>query len=252
MNRLRLGALLAVAAVVALAGSAGRARASAEEHRLNLVISAIPSAIAGGDFNDYLQFINRTELDPNGLKNLDRIGFGWEFGVELRYMVRPSFAVSAGVSQLRSVTSQEYLPGIGQSVTLRGEVLSVPVHVGGDYYFIPYNQGDFRARAFIGGGFLSLVYNKALYQQVVLGVDTSQVAVHDQSTGDAPGYYLETGVHMFFASSLSVLLAGYWRSAVVRNMVNADTGAPVYNTDGKPFALDLSGLGFRAAVARGF
>jgi hypothetical protein len=248
--RHRLGVLLALVATMVLAGPTRDARAAAEIHKLNLTLSAIPTQIDGGDFNDTVDFINRTGLRPFGLEGLDRVTFGFLFDAEVRYFVRPNVAVSAGVGQLKAQTKREFLPALQQSIALRGEVLTVPVHIGATYYFTPYNQGDFQARAFLGGGALSLVYNKSTFEQVTNFAGPPNFKI--VGTQDAPGYYLETGVHMFFAASYSVILSGQYRSAVIRNLIDQDTGNPTYNPEGQPFSLDMSGVGARLGVCIGF
>src|SRR6185503_9472467 len=125
-----------------------RAHAAAEVHRANLVISVNPMAVDGGDFNGFIDFLNETQLEPRGLEGMKRITFAWLYEGELRYFLRPNIAVAAGVGQQRATTDREYLPVLGAAIQLHGEVLSVPVHVGGAYYLAPYNQGDFQARAY--------------------------------------------------------------------------------------------------------
>ena len=130
------------------------------------------------------------------------------------------------------------------------------MNVGADYYFAPYNQGDFRARGFVGGGVLNMVKNRVLLQQVAkLGDQASSRAntfVRSWQR-DAPGWYAEGGVHMFFAMRYSVVLNSYYRSAKIQNMVYTAGKAPVFNdTDGKPYELDLSGIGARGALCYGF
>lgn len=249
MIRLRLGVATALAATLVLTISPQAVRAAAEVHRLSLTLSAIPTSIDGGDFNKTIDFINRTGLRPNGLESLDRITFGFLFDAELRYFVRPNVAVSAGVGQLKSETKREYLPALQQSIELSGRVLSVPVHVGGTYYFQAYNQGDFQARAFLGGGFLSLVYNKSTFAQQTNFPGPPNFTT--TSTQDAPGYYLEGGVHMFFAARYSVILSGVYRSAVIRNMIDNRSGFPAFNFEGKPYTLDMTGFGARLGIALG-
>src|SRR5204862_3001138 len=121
---------------------------------------------------------------------------------QLSYLVRPNMALNARVGQIRATSNREYLPQLDAAVQLHGEVLSVPVSVGGIYYLAPYNQGDFQARAFFGAGVVSLLSNKALFEQEVQGIP-GVPSVLSAGTGDAPGYYLETGAHMFFASRFS-------------------------------------------------
>jgi len=68
---------------------------------------------------------------------------------------------------------------------------------------------------------------------------------------DSPGYYVEAGVHFWFASKLSVMLGGTYRSIVVRQMLDRDTYQPVYAPNGKPFTLDVGGIGARMAIGIG-
>jgi hypothetical protein len=232
-----------------LSVGAGLARAAAEAHRFNLVLSAIPTQIVGGDFNDTIDMVNRTGLIPRGLESLDKISYGWLFDGELRYFVRPNFAISGGVGQLRSKSKREYSFSSLDNVTVTAEVLSVPLHVGGDYYFTPYNQGDFQARAYIGGGLLSLTDTKAS----IVTVANTQVAggvFGTLAAGDATGWYAEVGAHMFFAVRYSVMLGGIYRSAVVAypGLYSNDRLVATYF----PQTIDLGGVGARMSLAIGF
>jgi len=72
------------------------------------------------------------------------------------------------------------------------------------------------------------------------------------NTQDSPGYYTEAGVHMFFASRYSVLLSALYRSGQIERMVDERTGAVVFDPEtGKPFSLDVSGIGLRMAAIIG-
>jgi len=246
----RWGRIAAAASLVAALVAAREARAAAEVHRFNLVLSAIPTQIDGGDFNTTIDFINRTALDPRGLEGMKRVTFAWLFDARLSYLVRPNMAVNAGVGQIRATSDREYLPQLDAAVQLHAEVLSVPVSVGGIYYLAPYNQGDFQARAYFGAGVVSLVYNKALFQKEVQGIP-GESRVFRAGTGDAPGYYLETGAHMFFASRFSVQLGAMYRSAKIQHIVDRDTGAPFRAPNGDPYTLDLSGVGAKFSLAIG-
>ena len=247
--RMRFGIIPAVLLAVLL-GSARDVQASAEVHRLNLVLSSVPTQLRAGDFNTLISDVNRTRLEPNNLQPLDKINLSWMFDAELRYFARPNLAVSAGVSRIRAKTAQEYLPTIGASNTIRSEVTSVPIHAGAAYYFTPYNQGDFQARAYVGAGFMNVVYNRASMEWVGTGIPGGQGFAWT-ATNDAPGYYGEVGAHMFFASKLSLLLAGLYRSSQVRNLVDEVTGAPITDSVGRPVTLDVGGAGFRMAVGIG-
>jgi hypothetical protein len=254
----RLG-LLAIATLAA----ARWADAAPEIHRLNLVLSSNPTQIQAKDVNDFIDHHNRFVLAPKGVEALERIGFGWLHQAELRYFVRPNLAVSAGVGQIHSKAQREFLPRISQIITLRMDVLSVPVHAGATYYLAPYTQGDFQARAYLGGGFLSLTNNKIVFEQLEFNTDSSTTLGGSQrfkTRADGPGYYLELGGHMFFASRISVMLGGFFRSAKVRAMrrvnevvVPGGTGTLREEPVAEPsFALDTGGLGVRMAVGIGF
>jgi hypothetical protein len=248
-NRFALAA--ATAALLTVAAGTRPAHGAAEVHRFNLIVSAIPTQISGGDANDEIDFANHA-LESQGLKGMDRIVYGWMFEAQLRYMIHSRFAISAGVGQLKKSSAREYLPGLQQDVQLRWEVFSVPVSVGADFYMAPYNQGDFQARAYVGGGFLSLVQNRLLYQQTIVGIQGTPSFV-SASKRDAPGFYLEGGVHMFFATRFSVLLGGVFRSAKVEGLVDRETNVPrLGSSDHKPLSMDLSGVGGRMALAYGF
>ena len=248
MTRNRL-ALASLAALLALASGTRPAGAAAEIHKLNLVVSAIPTQINGGDVNDFIDMTNRS-LEASGLEGLDEIKNGWMFEGQLRYMASNKICINAGVGQIKTSTEREYLPAIQQDVRLRIEVFSVPVSVGGAYYFQPYNQGDFQARAYFGGGFLSLIQNRMKIQQTVTGIPgVESFAVSFKR--DSPGFYVEGGVHMYFASRFSVLLGAMYRSAVIDALLEKETNLPVY-INGKPFSMDLSGVGGRMGLAIGF
>jgi len=247
--RTRHGIIPAVLLLV-LVWRAPDVRAAAEVHRLNVVISAVPTQLRAADFNNLIGDVNRTVLEPRGLAPLDKITLSWMFDAEVRYFARQNLAVGVGVSRLRAITSQEYLPTIGASNTLRAEITSIPIHAGAAYYFTPYNQGDFQARAYVGAGFMNMVYNRATQRWDGTGIPAGQ-AFRWSGTNDGPGYYGEVGVHLFFASKLSVLLSGLHRSNEVRNLVNEDTGAPIVNAQGKVVSLDVGGTGFRMAVGIG-
>ena len=264
--RFRTAAGLAGFLVLAALLSAGRAMASAEVHRLSLVLSGSPTQLKGGDINDAIDTYNRVALAPIGNEPLKHIQFTWAYDVELRYFVRPSFAVAAGVSQIRGQQRKQFLPAIGSSWDIAAEVISAPVHVGAAYYLQPYNQGDFQARMFFGAGLMQYTYARATFGQTFTGAGIPPAATfHYGLTQDGPGYYLEGGGHMFFASHWSVLIAGTYRSGKISAAQYDEltvSGTPVplppgssvpgYNSKGQPFTIDMGGAGVRFAAAYGF
>ncbi|MFN8589731.1 MAG: hypothetical protein U0704_18235 [Candidatus Eisenbacteria bacterium] len=239
------------------------AHAAAEVHRLSLVLAGVPTSVNGGDFNDAIDYYNATHLAPQQKELLPKVTFSWLFDSELRYFVRPNFAVSAGVGQMRAGHHNEYLPALTQAIDVRTDVITVPVHVGGAYYFTPYNQGDFQARAFIGGGYVQYTHTRASITQTLSSADslltyTMTGSFKQAQTQDSPGYYGEVGAHMFFASRFSALVSLVYRSAELRNMViteNSSTASPLNPTQQflKPTdKLDLGGVGIKMAVGIGF
>jgi len=245
-NRLALASL---ATLLALASGTRPAGAAAEVHHLNLVLSGIPTQISGGDANDVIDATNRA-LEARGLEGLDQIKQGWMFEAQIRYMVSNKICLNAGVGQIKKSTEKEYLPAIQQDFRLRYEVFSSPVTVGAAYYLQPYNQGDFQARAYLGGGFLSLVQSRFKYQQTSNGVP-NQTSFVTAWKRDAPGFYVEGGVHMYFASRFSVLLGAIFRSAKIEALLDRATNEPGFSPDGLPLSMDLSGVGGRMAIAIG-
>jgi hypothetical protein len=287
LTRLRLGVLLALAVAFGVLSLSPEAMAAAEVHRLNLVISAMPSQIDGAGMNDLLERYNQNPLSVSGrtFEPIDKLGLGWFFDSELRYFVRPNFALAAGVSRLTVQTKREFLPLIGASINVLGEVSSVPVHVGAQYYLAPYTQGDFQARAFVGGGLMSLTGTRATFSTVELGLPIRATADGRRDTldffslggdnqlvagGDSPGYYAEVGAHLFFAARYSVIVGAVYRSMKIRNLANegvimvpdahrlpseAPLQVELLDLRGNLVSipeLDLSGLGVRMAVAIGF
>ncbi len=251
--------LLATVVLLALA-QPREARAAAEVHRFNLVLSANPGAIFAKDFNDRLGDYNRIVLESRGLEPLGTINFAWLFQGEFRYLVRQNIAVGLGAGTIESSHRNEYLPRIGQSINLETSVKSTPIHAGATYYLAPYNQGDFQARAYLGAGVLSLTNNSAVLSQRESATDSATTlggTFRAEGTRDSPGYYAEFGGHMFFASRYSVMLGVLYRGAMIRDMVvvleetNATTGE-VTVSRGEPFDLDMSGLSLRLGVAIGF
>ena len=268
--RFRPGVVLGAALACLALCVAGQAQAAADVHRLNLMISGVPTSIDGGDFNDAIDLYNHTHTDNRGYERLKSLSFTWNFDADLRYFVRPNFAVTAGVSHMRVGERKEYLPALSQAVNVHTEILTVPVHVGAAYYLAPYNQGDFQARAYFGGGMLQFTHSRARFEQTLAMItyDSTLVAnwggsFREALTQDAPGYYLEAGAHMFFASRFSALVGVTYRSGVLRGMrlYSADAnGVPdpraqyteVRNPDGSEFQVDLSGVGVRMGIGIGF
>jgi hypothetical protein len=247
LTRLRLGVLLALAVAFGAFSLSPEAMAAAEVHRLNLAISAMPSQFDGGGMNDLIDRYNLyplnsrvSTLDRRSCEPIDKLGMAWLFDGELRYFVRPNFVLAAGASRLKVQTKREFLPSIGTSINMLGEVVSVPIHVGAEYYLAPYTQGDFQARAFVGGGLMSLTGTRATFSTVEVGLpikatadgrrdtlDESSLGGNSRLTagGDSPGYYAEVGAHLSFAARYSVIVSAVYRSMRIRDLTKSNEGA---------------------------
>ncbi len=255
--RPRSAVLVALVSGLLLAPSA--AFAAAEVHRFNLALSATPTSMLAGDFNDAISFYNRTVITapPRGYEPLDKVSFSWLFDGEFRYFMTRNLALSAGVGQIRGKSVKEYLPALSEAINVRTELISVPVHVGAAYYLQPYNQGDFQARMFFGGGVVQYTHSRTSFQQQLFGADSATTAQLGgsfklSSTQDGPGYYAEGGIHLFFASRYSVILSALYRSGEVQGLVDERTGQPVLNPEtNKPASIDVGGIGFRMAAVIG-
>jgi hypothetical protein len=241
-----------MAAVFGAFALVSTAHAAAKIHRFNLELGAGATQIAAGNLNNEIDYLNRAFLDPLGLQGFEHFTYSFVYDAGVRFFLRPNIALRAGVGQLRAQQKREYLPAIGQDIQLRYELLSVPMHVGADYYFAPYNQGDFQARGFMGGGLLNMVNNRVLFQQFNrTGGPTGSFVTSIQR--DAPGWYIDGGVHMFFAMRYSVVFNAYYRNAKMQALYDTHTKDPAYNrSNGEPFELDLSGIGGRGALCIGF
>jgi hypothetical protein len=222
LKRYRLAVLAASAAVLFAILPGRNASAAPEVHNFNLMLSVNPTSINGGGLSDLIDQYNDQVLEPNGFKSLDRITLGWLFQAELRYLVRPNVAVNFGVGQMKSQQKREFLPLINQSVNVRFEALTVPVHLGADYYFTPYTQGDFQARFYTGAGILSNVYNIVTLQQ-------------EQVTP-------QTG---------PILPDGSFTARGTADLVDTQTGEPVMDLNGDPLNVDLSGVGVKLSLGIG-
>lgn len=256
MKRLTPRARIAPALILALLAFAPRAEAAATVHRFNFEIGGGATQISANNYNAQNEFLNRAFIEPRGLDGFNAATMSFLYDVGFRFFVRPNVALRVNVGQMKTQDKREYLPAIRQDIQLRSEILSVPMQIGGDYYFAPYNQGDFQARAFVGAGVLNTVENRVLFQSFESGTDASTTLFGNLKTmaqKDSPGWYGEVGVHMFFAIRYSVVMNAYYRSAKTRGLVQSGTNAPVTNlTNGQPYDLDLSGVGGRGALCIGF
>jgi hypothetical protein len=270
--RIRRAAVWALVLACAVAGRAPEARAAAEVHKFNLLIAGNPSSLAATKYNDLIQSYNQLVLDPRGYVELKSMHFGWFYQIDGRYFVRPNITVDAGFGSLEASQFKEFLPRIGQSIDIDTKISSDVWNVGTSYYLQPYNQGDFQARMYFSAGLLSLSNVQFKFGKVELGTDsTSSLGdahgvsggralydFHELGSADGPGWYVETGAHMFFSSRYSVMLGFMYRDMKVRTV---DTALTSFDANGNAFSspspvgsieVDLSGVSARMGVCVGF
>ncbi len=270
MIRIRRAALWALVFIsCAMVGRAPEARAAAEIHKLNLLLSGNPSSLAATKYNDLIEQYNTNVLDPRGYEPLSSMHFGWLFQAEMRYFVRPNVTVDVGFGNVKSSQEKEFLPRISQSINIDTHIQSDVWNVGASYYLQPYNQGDFQARMYFSGGLLSLTNTQFKFGKVEAGTDSSTTLGTATGTGDkysynvqgkseGPGWYIEGGAHMFFASRFSVMLGLMYRDMKVVAVPVALTEFDKYNNPYpstvsiQPVEVDLSGVSARMGVCIGF
>ena len=237
LTRLRLGVLLALAVALGASSYAPKAMAAAEVHRLNLVLSGMPSQVAGDGMNDLLQRYNEYPLQSRGLEPLDEIRMGWMFDAELRYFVRPNFAVAAGVGYLKVQTKRSYMPSIGANIDVLGQVIAVPLHVGAAVLPGPLQPGRLPGPRLrrrrpdeprVHPGPVPDHRDRAGRACTARTTTRSTSPRWAGTTGSprrrtAPGYYAEVGAHLFFAARYSVVVGAVYRSMKISDLESVGT-----------------------------
>jgi len=267
--RLRRALPWALVFVCVLAGRTRDASAAAEIHKLNFLISGNPSSLAANSYNDYLASYNSNVIDPHGLESLKSMHFGWFFQTQLRYFVRQNITVDMGWGNLGADQKQEYLPRISQSIDIDTHIQTNVWNVGGSYYLQPFNAGDFQARMYFSAGLLSLSNTELKFSKNELNTDstttlgsavgtTNRYDYNVQGQQEGPGWYIETGAHMFFAARYSVMLGVMYRSmsvsAVPLTLTEYDPNGSVHTQPSPtgPIEADLSGVSARMGICIGF
>jgi hypothetical protein len=126
-------------------------------------------------------------------------------------------------------------------------ILTVPENLGAAYYLNPKTSGDFTLRPFVGAGMIRLVETKAKVGGEAQLADTT-FGNFSRPFGEGFGFYAEGGVHMMFPSKYSILLNAMYRKAKTNRVYEENTHQLLYNQDGTPYELDVSGFGIRLAL----
>ena len=236
------GLACALLGALAPAGRADEQRVK----RLSVAIYAMPTSFALGDFNKQIQVLNQGS-QAFGLAPIGKIHAGAVFGAEGKYFASRHIAISVGVGKIARTSKLDLTPQVGSHVIVLGRVLAVPRTLGADYYFEPYTRGDFTLRPFVGGGMMDLVSTKIKIGAAFTSPDTT-FDFFSRLKGDGSGFYVESGIHLMFPSRYSVLLNLNYRNARVRRMYDERTHVLAYGANGKPYSLDLSGVGLRFGI----
>jgi hypothetical protein len=107
---------------------------------------------------------------------------------------------------------------------------------------------------------MAVTNGKVFFEQLESNTDTTTTiggSFRVKGRGDAPGYFVEFGAQMWFASRFSVMLGATYRSMDIRSLtyeaelVHQDGTTEPYIPIYVPSTLDLSGVGLRMAVLIG-
>jgi len=110
---------------------------------------------------------------------------------------------------------------------------------------------------------MSLTNNKIVFEELEFQTDSATTlggATRAKMRRDGPGYYLEVGGHMWFASRYSVMVGAIYRSAIVRGLREVDEivehngvkTVAVVPKEQPSLTLDTGGIGLRMGLAVGF
>jgi hypothetical protein len=230
-----------------LSSVAGPGRADEQRvKRFGVALYAMPTSLALGDLNDQIDGLNPvTASQP--LAPLVRISWAGQFGVERRVTFTRHWTVVGGFGRIRTESKLDLLPQVGQHILVQARILTVPQNLGVAYYLNPKTSGDFTLRPFVGGGMIRLVETKAKVGGEAQLADTT-FGSFSRPFGEGFGVYGEAGIHMMFPSKYSVLLNVMYRRAKTKRVFEEDTHQLLYNADGTPYELDVSGFGLRLGL----
>jgi hypothetical protein len=214
--------------------------------RFGVALYAMPTGMQLDDVNDRIRVLNITSA-AFGLAPIDEIHWGAQFGVEGRYFINRHWVAVAGFGRIKKESKLDLLPQVGSSIIVSSRILTVPRNLGVDYYFNPYTRGDFSLRPFVGGGLMDLVETQVKIGGQFTSPDTT-FGNFERPQGEGQGFYAESGVHFMFPSRYSIMLNVIYRHAKATRLRNVDNGEIVYNVDGSPMEIDVSGFGLRLAA----
>ena len=241
--------LLGMVAVSMLAGALPGRADEQRVRRFGLALYAMPTNMKLEDLNDQIDVLNVFTAQQN-LAPIDDIHWSAQFGMEGRYQLSHHWFAVGGFGRIRTASTLDLLPQVGQHILVQARITTVPTNLGAAYYFSPKTSGNVTIRPFVGGGMMKLVETKVKIGGEAVLQDTSFTSFQ-RPQGEGIGWYGEGGVHFMFPSRYSVLINGIYRHAKSTQVFEETSLDRVYNLDGTPYHIDVSGFGIRFAVQIG-
>ena len=240
-----LGLVLVGMLATALPGRADEQRVK----RFGLALYAMPTNMKLDDLNEQIDDLNVFTAQQN-LAPIDPIHWSAQFGMEGRYQLSHHWFAVGGFGRIQKASTLDLLPQVGQHILVQARILTVPTNLGGAYYFEPKTSGNVSIRPFVGGGMVRLVETKVKIGGEAELADTT-FGSFARPQGEGVGWYGEGGVHFMFPSRYSILINGIYRHAKAKQVFEETTRVPLFNADGSPYNIDVTGFGIRFAVQIG-
>jgi len=240
-----LGLVLVGMLATALPGRADEQRVK----RFGLALYAMPTNMKLEDLNDQIDGLNIFTQQQN-LAPIGDIHWSAQFGMEGRYQLNHHWFAVGGFGRIQKASTLDLLPQVGQHILVQARVLTVPTNLGTAYYFDPKTSGNVSIRPFVGAGMVRLVETKVKIGGEAVLADTT-FGNFARPQGEGVGWYGEGGVHFMFPSRYSIMINGIYRHAKTTQVFEETTRQRLYNVDGSPYSIDVTGFGIRFAVQIG-
>lgn len=210
-----------------------------------------------GEFNE---IITPPPPDGAGLSPVDEIKAAPLVQAELRFFISDKFVAVGGLGFMERTEQLNLKPQPDlDDVLAQAHIQGVPIHLGLDYYFLPYTSGDVTWRPFAGAGFVAMVEGQAkVGTNFRLNPDDpTEIIIEDNFTralGQGAGFYVETGVHLMLPGRWSFLGNFYYRYLKVPTvwevtpMGNPAGGGPILDDNGDRAEVNWSGFGIRLGL----
>lgn len=254
VRRLLPGKSTLVVLLAAAATLQATREAAADEQRvsrLGLAIYAGVTSLTPDLVNDQIDITNQITNEVAGLAPIDHIDAAPMFQIEGRFFISDKLVAVMGLGSIKATSELDLLPQPSTDVLVQGRVEAIPLHLGADYYFLPYTRGDFTLRSFAGGGFMGSVDTRV---KVGAGVTEPDSTIDGflRYVGNGAGFYVEGGVHAMIPSRYSFILNLFYHYLQVPRLYLEDSEGTIeglfVDDMGNPQKLDLSGFGIRLGI----